>query len=172
MYDNLTMDKDAEERLVVNLEGKSKKSSKKNLKEISMANSEENFEEKSKENSEENLEENLNKMQKNSLDENRERILNETPETNVEENLGGRLDDNAWMMNEEMSFEFENNVDKSFSESDTIMSPTPARRRHYKKDSKYLGDIYTLNFTHGDIQGNALILVKYDSKSNSQMSKR
>ena len=60
MYDNLTMDKDAEERLVVNLEGKSKK----NLKEISMANSEENLEEKSKENSEEKIEENLNKMQK------------------------------------------------------------------------------------------------------------
>ena len=157
------MDKDAEERLVVNLEKRSKKSSKKNYKEISMANSEENLEEKSKENSEENL----NKMQENSLDENRERILNETTETNVEENFGERLDDNAWMMNEEMSFEFENNVDKSLSESDTIMSPTPARRRHYKKDSKYLGDIYTLNFTHGDIQGNALILVKYDSKSNS-----
>ena len=139
------MDKDAEERLVVNLE----ESSKENLKERSMANSEE----RSKENSEENLEENLNKMQKNSLNESREQIINENPEKNVEENFGGRLDDTAWIMNEEMSFEFENNVDKSLSESDTMMSPTPARRRHYKKDSKYLGDIYTLNFTHGDIQG-------------------
>ena len=139
------MDKDAEERLVVNLE----ESSKENLKERSMANSEE----RSKENSEENLEENLNKMQKNSLNESREQIINENPEKNVEEKFGGRLDDTAWIMNEEMSFEFENNVDKSLSESDTMMSPTPARRRHYKKDSKYLGDIYTLNFTHGDIQG-------------------
>ena len=147
------MDKDAEERLVVNLE----ESSKENLKERSMANSEEksmaNSEERSKENSEENLEENLNKMQENSFDESREQIINENPEKNVEEKFGGRLDDTAWIMNEEMSFEFENNVDKSLSESDTMMSPTPARRRHYKKDSKYLGDIYTLNFTHGDIQG-------------------
>ena len=139
------MDKDAEERLVVNSEERSKE----NLKERSMANPEE----RSKENSEENLEKNFNKMQEKSFDESREQIINENPEKNVEEKFGGRLDDTAWIMNEEMSFEFENNVDKSLSESDTMMSPTPARRRHYKKDSKYLGDIYTLNFTHGDIQG-------------------